>query len=117
MTSQNGWRRVAGAFAGGAIAGALIVGVGTPTALAVPADDSTDTEAPAQPTMTGEQALAIIQQDYDLGAGGGQLSNFVHEVLVLRNLGFRPSKANQTAIVAVSMVSRVVRRRGARAST
>ena len=99
MTSQNGWRRVAGALAGGAIAGALIVGVGTPTALAVPADDSTDTEAPAQPTMTGEQALAIIQQDYDLGAGGGQLSNFVHEVLVLRNLGFRPSKANQTAIV------------------
>jgi hypothetical protein len=99
MTSQNGWRRVAGAFAGGAIAGALIVGVGTPTALAVPADDSTDTEAPAAPTMTGEQALAIIQQDYDLGAGGGQLSNFVHEVLVLRNLGFRPSKANQTAIV------------------
>ena len=49
--------------------------------------------------MTGEQALAIIQQDYDLGAGGGQLSNFVHEVLVLRNLGFRPSKANQAAIV------------------
>ena len=99
MTSQNGWRRVAGALAGGAIAGALIVGVGTPTALAVPADDSTDTEAPAQPTMTGEQALAIIQQDYDLGAGGGQLSNFVHEVLVLRNLGFRPSRANQAAIV------------------
>lgn len=99
MTSQNGWRRVAGALAGGAIAGALIVGVGTPTALAVPADDSTDTEAPAAPTMTGEQALAIIQQDYDLGAGGGQLSNFVHEVLVLRNLGFRPSKANQAAIV------------------
>jgi hypothetical protein len=99
MTSQNGWRRVAGALAGGAIAGALLVGVGTQTALAVPADDSTDTEAPAEPTMTGEQALAIIQQDYDLGAGGGQLSNFVHEVLVLRNLGFRPSKANQTAIV------------------
>ena len=48
MTSQNGWRRVAGALAGGAIAGALIVGVGTPTALAVPADDSTDTEAPAR---------------------------------------------------------------------
>ena len=44
--------------------------------------------------MTGEEALAIIQQDYDLGAGGGQLSNLVHEVLVLRNLGFRPSNAN-----------------------
>ena len=98
MTSENGWRRVAGALAGGAIAGALIVGVGTPTALAVPADDSTDTEAPAAPTMTGEQALAIIQQDYDLGAGGGQLSQLIHEVLVLRNLGFKPSNANKVAI-------------------
>jgi hypothetical protein len=97
MTSQNGWRRVAGALAGGAIAGALILGIGAPTALAVPGDDeTTDTEAPA---MTGDQALAIIQQDYDLGSGGGQLSNFVHEVLVLRSLGFRPSKANQTAII------------------
>ncbi|MFY9917785.1 MAG: hypothetical protein WAL26_05235 [Mycobacterium sp.] len=100
MTSQNGWRRLTGALAGGAVAGALIVGIGAPTALAAPGDDDTTaTDAPAAPTMTGDQALAIIQQDYDLGAGGGQLSNFVHEVLVLRNLGFRPSKANQTAIV------------------
>ena len=41
MTSQNGWRRLAGALAGGAVAGALIAGVGAPTALAAPADDST----------------------------------------------------------------------------
>ena len=76
MTSQNGWRRLAAALAGSAIAGALIVGAGAPTALAVPADDgTTDTEAPATPTMTGDEALAIIQQDYDLGAGGGQLSS------------------------------------------
>lgn len=99
MTSQNGWRRMAGALAGGAVAGALIIGFGAPTALSAPGDDTTETEAPATPTMTGDQALAIVQQDYDLGAGGGQLSNFVHEVLVLRNLGYRPSKANQKAIV------------------
>jgi hypothetical protein len=100
MTSHNPWRRrVAGALACGAIAGTLLAGIGAPTAFSAPGDeDTTDTEAPAQPKMTGEQALAIIQQDYDLGAGGGQLSNYVHEVLVLRNLGFRPSKANQTAI-------------------
>ena len=96
MKSQTGWRRIAGVLAGGAIAGALIAGLGAPSALAAPGDDTTDTEA--APAMTGEQALAIIHQDYDLGAGGGQLSNFVHEVLTLRNLGFRPSKANQTAI-------------------
>ena len=99
MTSQNGWRRVAGALAGSAIAGALIVGVATPTALAVPGDDgTTDTDAPATPTMTGDEALAIIQRDYDLGAGGGQLSQLIHEVLVLRNLGFKPSNANKVAI-------------------
>ena len=100
MTPQDRWRRrVAGALAGSALVGTLLTGVGAPIASAAPGDDTTDTEAPAQPQMTGEQALAIIQQEYDLGAGGGQLSNFVHEVLVLRNLGFRPSKANQTAIV------------------
>ncbi len=99
MTSQNGWRRPVGAVAGSMIAAALIAGFGAPTAASEPSSSSTtEAEAPPAPAMTGEQALAIIQQDYDLGAGGGQLSNFVHEVLVLRNLGFRPSKANQNAI-------------------
>ena len=98
MTSHNGWRRVAGALAGSAIAGALIVGFGAPTALSAPGDDTTETDAPATPTMTGDEALAIIQQDYDLGAGGGQLSQLIHEVLVLRNLGFKPSNANKVAI-------------------
>lgn len=97
MTSHNGWRRV---LAGSAIAGALIAGIGAPLASAAPGDDdTTETEAPAQPKMTGDQALLLLQQQYDTGAGGGQVSNFVHEVMTLRNLGFRPSKANQTAIV------------------
>jgi hypothetical protein len=100
MTSQNGRRRLVGALAGGMVAGALFAGIGAPTAVAAPGDDeTTDTEAPAQPKMTGDQALVLLQQQYDTGSGGGQVSNFVHEVLVLRNLGFRPSKANQTAIV------------------
>jgi hypothetical protein len=44
--------------------------------VAVPADDqSTDTDVPAAPRMTAEEALAIIEQDYDTGSGGGQLSN------------------------------------------
>ena len=99
MTSQNGWRRAAGVLAGSAIAGTLIVGVAMPAAVAAPGDDgTTDTDAPATPTMTGDEALAIIQRDYDLGAGGGQLSQLIHEVLVLRNLGFKPSNANKVAI-------------------
>ena len=100
MASQNGRRRFIGALAGSVVAGALFAGIGTPTAMAAPGDDGTSgTEAPAAPTMTGDQALVLLQQQYDTGSGGGQVSNFVHEVLVLRNLGFRPSKANQTAIV------------------
>lgn len=100
MTSQNGWRRLAGALAGSAIAGALIAGISAPTALSAPADDqTTDTEQVPAPQMTGDEALAIIQRDYDLGSGGGQLSTLIHEVLVLRNLGFRPSNANKQAIV------------------
>lgn len=98
MTSQNGWRRMTGVLAGGAIVAALIVGVNAPTAQSAPADDTTDTEATPTPTMTADQALAIIQQDYDTGAGGGQLSTLIHEVLVLRNAGFRPSNANKVAI-------------------
>src|ERR1700754_3793896 len=100
MTSQNGWRRVAAAFAGSAIAGALIVGIGTPTAMSAPGDSTTttETEAPATPTMTADEALAIIQRDYDTGAGGGELSNLIHQVLVLRNAGYRPSNANKVAI-------------------
>lgn len=99
MTSQHAWRRIAGVLAGSAIAGALIAGVGAPAAFSAPADDtSTDTEAP--PAMTAEQALAIIDKDYDTGSGGGQISNLVHQVLLLRNQGFRPSNANKNAIVA-----------------
>jgi hypothetical protein len=100
MTSHNPWRRrVAGVLVGSAIAGTLIAGIGAPLASAAPGDDTTDTEAPAAPKMTGDQALAMLAEQYDTGAGGGQVSNFVHEVLTLRNLGFRPSKANQTAII------------------
>jgi hypothetical protein len=98
MTSQNGWRRVAGVAAGSAIAAALIVGFGTPTAQSAPGDSTTDPAAPATPTMTADEALAIIDKDYVTGAGGGQLSGLIHEVLVLRNLGFKPSNANKLAI-------------------
>ena len=44
--------------------------------------------------------LAIITTEYDTGAGGGQLSNLVHQVMKLRSQGFYPSKGNQQDIVA-----------------
>jgi hypothetical protein len=108
MTSQTGnnrrWRRaVTGAVASSALAVGLMAGFAAPTALAQPEDPTTPTDtaptAEAEAPQTADEVLAIIQRDYDLGAGGGQLSNFIHEVLVLRSLGFMPSKANKDAIV------------------
>ena len=43
--------------------------------------------------------LAIIYRDYDVGSGGGQLSNLIHSVMQMRSQGFKPSKANRDAIV------------------
>jgi hypothetical protein len=97
QTSNNRWRRAAISMAGCAVAAGVIAGFGAPTALAYPATP-TPTETDAPPAMTADQALAIIAKDYDTGAGGGQLSNLVHEVLKLRAQGFKPSNANKEAI-------------------
>jgi hypothetical protein len=102
MTSQTGknrhcWRRIiTGGLAGSTVAAGLMAGIGAPTALADPADPTTQTDTP--PAMTADEALAIIDRDYDTGAGGGQLSTLIHDVLKLRALGFKPSNANKEAI-------------------
>ena len=95
--SQLIWRRaVAGALAGAAVFGGLASAL-APAALAQPAGS---TETPPAPMMTADQALAIIARDYDLGAGGGQLSKLIDQVLALRAKGVRPSPASRLAIVA-----------------
>jgi hypothetical protein len=102
MTSQTGknrlgWRRiVTGGLAGSAVVAGVMAGSGAPTALADPADPTTQTDTP--PVMTADEVLAIIDRDYDTGAGGGQLSTLIHDVLKLRALGFKPSNANKEAI-------------------
>jgi hypothetical protein len=112
MTSQTGrnrrgWRRAfTGGVAGGTLAIGVMAGLAAPTALAQPeptpvtdADaQPSETEAPATPTMTADQALAIIATEYDTGAGGGQISNLIHDVLTLRAQGFMPSNGNKLAI-------------------
>lgn len=126
MTSATGshreiWRRLLIGGAAGVMAAGLWSGVAAPGALAQPSAPST-TEAPtpepqaaepkkpctgddckkneeaAAPTMSADEALAIIARDYDMGAGGGQLSNLIHDVLTLRQQGYRPSNANRQAI-------------------
>ncbi|WP_101950039.1 hypothetical protein [Mycobacterium sp. 3519A] len=113
MTLQNGnlRRAVTGVLGSGAVAIGLLGGLGVAPAFAEPGQSCTGAEcakndpaaasAPtdgAAPAMTADQALAIIAQDYDTGAGGGQLSQLIHSVLKLRAQGFKPSNANKDAI-------------------
>ncbi|MCX2715296.1 hypothetical protein [Mycolicibacterium sp. J2] len=67
----NGWRR---AIAGVAVATGLMAAFGSGIASADVLDD--------------------IASEYDTGAGGGQISNLIHDALKLRALGFLPSKGN-----------------------
>jgi hypothetical protein len=107
MTSQTSkdWRRaITGTVASSALAVGLLLGLGSQSALAEPADPTTETDTPptaqagASAPMTADEALAIIAEDYDMGAGGGQLSNLIHDVLALRAQGFKASNANRLAI-------------------
>lgn len=103
MTSGSGvhgWRRiVTGSVTGGALVLGLLVGAGVPVATADPAEPTTAADAPpAAPQMTADEALAIVAKDYDTGAGGGQISQLIHEILTLRQQGYRPSNANREAI-------------------
>ncbi len=63
MTPHNGWHRLVGALAAGAIAGTLFAGIGAPTAIAAPGDDeTTDTEAPAEPDDDRRPGAGHLQQ-------------------------------------------------------
>lgn len=107
MTSQTSrYRRaVTGAVASSALAVGLMVGFGSPAALADDTETTPPVSADASPTaqpvapQTADEVLAIIEADYDLGSGGGQLSNLIDDVMRLRAQGFLPSNANKEAIV------------------
>ena len=94
----HGWLRiVTGGLACSALAAGVVGGFGAPAASADPAaDPSAQSDTP--PPMTADEVLAIIDKDYDIGAGGGQLSTLIHDVMKLRALGFKPSNANKDAI-------------------
>jgi hypothetical protein len=106
LQNRNLQRAVMGAVGSGAIAVGLLMGFGFSTAFAEPVESCTGEEcakadpagADTPPVMTADEALAIIARDYDMGAGGGQLSTLIHEVLTLRAQGFKPSNANKEAI-------------------
>ena len=99
MTLQTGnlRRAVTAALASSAMAVGLLMGIGASTALADPADP-TPPQPEISPDMSADEALAIIAKDYDMGAGGGQLSTLIHQALQLRSQGFKASNANREAI-------------------
>jgi hypothetical protein len=101
MTLQTGnlRRAVTAALASSAMAVGLLMGIGSATALADPADP-TPTQPEISPDMSADEALAVIAKDYDMGAGGGQLSTLIHQALQLRSQGFKASNANRQAIAA-----------------
>lgn len=99
MTTQTvarRWRRAVRGTAIGALTVGLLVGVGTQQALAdpttTPATPSSDNGVPQ--FQSAEQLLAFIDQEYDQGAGGGQLSNLTKQVMKLRAQGIKPSRTN-----------------------
>jgi hypothetical protein len=94
--NRHRWLPIVTGLACGAVAAGVMGGLGAPTVWADPAAPSTQADAP--PPMTADEALAIIDKDYDTGAGGGQLSTLIHDVLKLRAQGFKPSNANRDAI-------------------
>ncbi|WP_231976853.1 hypothetical protein [Mycobacterium sp. E740] len=85
------------------MAATLLTGLAVPNATAQPTDPKSCTgedckQEVDQVTMTADQALAIIQNEYAQGDGGGQLSQLIDDVMKLRAQGFRPSNANKLAI-------------------
>jgi len=92
------WRRaVAGALAGAAVFGGLVPGLAAP-AWAQPADAS-ETDAPP-PRVSPDQVLMMISQKYQTGAGGGQVSKLIEQVMTLRSKGARPSPGNTQELLA-----------------
>lgn len=90
------WRRsIAAALAGAAVAGG-IGSVAAAPAWAQPADTSTENRAPISP----DQILLMISEEYQTGAGGGQVSKLIEQVITLRKRGIRPSMSSTRALAA-----------------
>ena len=97
QTVSRHWRRAVRGTAIGALTAGLLVAVGTQSALAdpttTPATPSADSNGVPQ-FQSAEQLLAYIDQEYDMGAGGGQMSNLIKQVMKLRAQGIKPSRTN-----------------------
>jgi hypothetical protein len=94
ITNRFG-RTLGGAVLSGGLAVTLTLGIGSAIAQADPTDSATQTDATAAQSQTIDQILGSIDAEYDTGAGGGQISNLIHSVLLLRQQGVKPSETNR----------------------
>ncbi len=104
MPSRS-WRCLAATVLTGAVvAGGLGFAVAVPTSWAQPADSSTqsqETAAQERPRrVSPDQILMTISQEYQTGAGGGQVSKLIDQVITLRKRGIRPSRSSTQALAA-----------------
>lgn len=127
MTTQIGRRRAVRGAAVAAVAAGLTIGLSSQAALADPG--STAPATPTAPTAaasaapnaaapaTGpgssgatansgvpqftnvDQVLLYLNEEYNTGSGGGQVSNLIKAVMKLRVAGYRPSKQNAEALI------------------
>jgi hypothetical protein len=121
-TNRNVWQRaIIGALASGAMAVGVMAGFAAPTAFAQPApaeptetetataeadapprpctgDDCARNDEPEAQSMSADEALNIIYNEYSQGDGGGQVSKLIDDAMKLRGQGFRPSSANAAAL-------------------
>ncbi|MGB8407290.1 MAG: hypothetical protein WCE30_24835 [Mycobacterium sp.] len=50
--------------------------------------------------LANADVIADIDQQYDIGSSGGEISQLIHSVVSLRSQGFGPSKGNMSDIQA-----------------
>ncbi|MCH9669058.1 MAG: hypothetical protein K0U76_11090 [Actinomycetia bacterium] len=104
MPSRS-WRcAIATVLTGAVVTGGLGSAVVVPTAGAQPADSSTQSQDAATQERTRpvspDQILMTISQEYQTGAGGGQVSKLIDQVITLRKRGIRPSRSSTQALAA-----------------
>lgn len=104
MSSRILGRSVTTTLTGALVVGCLASGFAAPAALAQPSDSSTQSQETATQErpkrVSGDQVLMAISQEYETGAGGGQVSKLIDQVMTLRKRGVRVSNSNAQALVA-----------------
>lgn len=94
----SGWRRYSYTVLTCLLAAAMLI---TASVSPVSADPETATDPNAVDSTAAVNTgnvLAYLNEQYNTGAGGGQLSTLINGVMILKAQGFSPSPAQLTAV-------------------